>query len=141
MSRRLPFLAVALALFAACGGDERPETQPTPPETTFQRGNFDDLPLHPRSEPVGEKTEKDGVVARSFKTTGATPEGVLEWYQGNLPGWGLIEAPAAIGQGTYRGRWARDAYFLVVSATAAPTLPSDSGNGVSTQYSLTLEPR
>ncbi len=141
MSRRLLFLAVALAAFAACGGDRRPETQPAPPGTTFQRGNFDDLPLHPRSEPVGEKTEKDGVVARSFMVTGATPQGVLEWYRDNLPGWEPIEAPAAIGQGTYRGRWARDGYFLVVSATAAPTLPSDAANSVSSQYSLSLEPR
>lgn len=136
-----PSSSFALALLAACGGDERPATQPTPSEATFQRGTFDDLPLHPRSEPLGEKAEKDGVVARSFKATGATPVGVLEWYRGNLPGWELIDPPAAIGEGTFRGRWARDASVLVVSASAAPTLPSDSGNGVSTQYSLTLEPR
>lgn len=141
MPRRLLLLAVAVAVFAACGADEGPATQPTPSETTFQRGDFDGLPLHPRSEPVGEKTEQDGVVARSFKATGATPEGVLEWYRSNLAGWQLTEPPARIGEGTYRGRWARDAYFLVVSATSAPTLPNDDGDAATTQYSLSLEPR
>lgn len=141
MIRRSLMLAVALAFLPACGGDDRPATQPTPDETTFQRGNFDDLPLHPRSEPLGERTEKNGVVARSYSTTGATPEGVLTWYRDNLPGWRLDEPPAPIGADTYRGRWTRDSFFLVVSATAAPTLPNDRSEAIATQYSLSLEPR
>lgn len=134
-------LAAVVAVLTGCGDDRRPATQPTPADTTFQPGSFDDLPRHPRSEPLGERTEKDGVVARSFRTTGATPEGVLEWYRANLAGWQLDEPPTRIGEDTYRGRWARDAHFLVVSATAAPTVSGESGDDVTTQYSLSLEPR
>lgn len=140
MARRLLLPAVALALLAACGGHERPQARPTAGETAFA-SEFDDLPRHPRSEPLGERTEKDGVTARSFKVTGATPEEVLEWYLGNLRGWQLREQPAAIGQGTYRGRWARGAHFLVVSASEAPTLSSEAGDDAPAQYSLSLEPR
>ncbi|HVF76437.1 MAG TPA: hypothetical protein VM938_15480 [Acidimicrobiales bacterium] len=64
MPRRICFLAVAPAFFAACGGGDGPATQRMPSETAFQRGNFDDLPLHPRSEPLGVKTETDGVSTR-----------------------------------------------------------------------------
>lgn len=142
MHRRLAAVVLVLLVAAGCGGDEqRPSTQPAPDETTFQRGDFEDLPRYPRSEPLGERTEKDGAVARSFEATGATPEAVVEWYRDNLARWQLDQPPAPIGERTYRGRWSRDAFFLVVSATAAPTLSNDDGSTVSTQYSLSLEPR
>lgn len=141
MLRRSLVLVVALAVSPACGGDEPPAAQPMPDEATFHRGAFDDLPRYPRSEPIGELTEKDGVVARSFEATGATPQAVVAWYRDNLRGWQLDQPPAPIGEETYRGRWSRAELFLVVSATGAPTLSGDGDDGVSSQYSLSLEPR
>lgn len=132
-------LCLALAL-GACGSDASTEAQPRPPGTGFGEGVFDDLPLHPRSDPVASLTEKDDATVRSYRTDGATPREVLDFYEDQLPGgWQLIGAVEEIGPDSYRGTWVRDDQQLEVSATPAPRLDqNDTAEQVVTQYSFTL---
>jgi hypothetical protein len=137
-------LAFALAT-AACGtarDGPSPEAQPTPNVTTFEVGRFDDLPLFPRSDPLGPRNEKSGVIARSFVARGTTPEQVLDFYLRSLgDGWRLLKAPEKIGEGTYRGDWTSGNWQLRLSATEEPELdPDNASKDVTVQYSLTLTP-
>ena len=133
------------AVTAACGGgtsSDSQSAQPTPNVTTFEPGRFDDLPKFPRSEALGPRHEKDGVVARSFRATGTRPEQVLDYYRTSLgEQWTLLQAPEQIGVGTYRGDWTSGDWQLRVSATAEPELDLDNASAERTvQYSLTLSP-
>lgn len=134
-------VAAFCVLLGSCGRDEPTQTQPAPDGAGFAQGAFDDIPRHPRSTELGPRTEKDGVVAQSFKTQGASPEQVLAWYSENLQGWTVDEPASKIGSSAYRGRWLRDDRFLVVSASTAAALPDAGAGDVVTQYSLSLEPR
>lgn len=137
-------VGVLAATLASCGErEERAETQPAPNVTTFEQGAFDDIPLFPRSEPVGPRSEKEGVVARSYRARGATPQGVLEYYRDALDErrWELVGDIEELGVGTYQADWVSGDRRLRVSATREPALggeaPSDQ---VVVQYSLTLRP-
>lgn len=135
--------ACALVLAAGCGGGgaSEPEAQPAPDVSVFAEGDFGEIPLHPRSDPIGPRSEKAGVTARSYVTRGATPEQVLRYYEGNLDGWALVE-PVRRDHDAYRGTWERDGRTLLVSAGPAPTVdtrPGDAGQ-VLTQYNLQLGP-
>ena len=140
----LVLAAVVLApVIGACGGNsDPPAAQPTPNATTFEPGRFDNLPMFPRSEPLGPRTEKDGTVARSYLAKGTTPEDVLEFYWRSLDGnWHMLNPIERIGVGTFRADWGSDDYKLRVSATDAPTLElDDASKNVTVQYSLTLTP-
>ncbi len=144
MRLHLAVLTGALALvFAACAPrGEEPATQPAPDVTTFEQGVFDDLPQFPRSDPVGPRTEKDGVVARSYRARGTSPDQVLEFYREALDGWNMVTPIERLGVGTVRAEWIRKDYRLLVSATRERTLdaPDDAANPVVSQYSLTLHP-
>lgn len=140
MGRRLVLIAVGIALsLAACGEDgERPETQPAPDVSSFATGAFDDLPMPPRSEPAGDRTEQDGVVSRSFFVRDTTPAQVLEFYRETLANDDVqvVSAAAPIGPDAWRGVWTIDDRELLVSATAGPTTDDD----LTTQFSLRLYP-
>ena len=147
IGRRLSVGAVAGLLVLTtlgCGtGDRRPAAQPAPEVTTFEEGRFDDLPLFFRSDPLGPRSEKDGVVTRSYKARGASPEQVLEFYRDALDYRWEMETPIEkLGAGTFRADWANGKYRLRVSATRAAALdsPDDGSNTVVSQYSLTLRP-
>ncbi len=56
-------VVVSVVLGACSPSDEG--SQPAPAVTTFGQGDFENLPLPPRSEPLGERSEEDGAVARS----------------------------------------------------------------------------
>lgn len=138
-------LLVALALAATgCGEVEsRQGTQPAPGVTTFEQGAFDDIPRFPRSEPLGSRSEKAGIVAQSFRAFGATPRAVLEYYVSSLPGWDQVEPITQTGTTDFRARWAKDGWALLVTSAPAPT--TSDGNPADapeprTQYSLTLSP-
>lgn len=135
--------AVALVT-AACGGTDSDEgTQPAPAVTTFEQGVFDDIPLFPRSEPLGPRHEEDGVVAQSFRAYGTTPRGVLEHYVGSLPAWDLVEPVTPTGTTTYRARWVRDGWSLLITSGPAPATSDGNQADVPephTQYSLTVSP-
>lgn len=139
--RRRPraVLALALVLFAACSSEGREGTQPAPGVTTFEQGRFDDLPTFPRSTPLGPRSEKQGVVARSFRATGATPAQVLGYYERALDDWIVLDSPHRVGTSDYRGTWATDDYTLLISSAPAPGV--DQRYETVTQYSLTLSPK
>lgn len=137
-------VAAMSVVFASCSPSDE-GTQPAPAVTTFEQGDFDDLPLPPRSEPVGERSEEDGVVSRSYAVRDTSPERVLAFYSEQLPAAAVVETPQAIGAGTSRGRWLVDGRELTVSATVGNTLDAierfGDDAGVVTQLSLSLAPR
>ncbi len=148
-SRHLPRTVILVVaglllglLLGACGDGKRRAAQPTPNVTTFEPGRFDDIPLFPRSEPLGPRSEKDGVVARSYMAKGTTPQQVLEYYRTSLnERWRLVSPIEKLGVGTYRADWVSDQYRLRVSATEAPSVElDDASKNVIVQYSLTLTP-
>ena len=134
-------LAVVLA---GCGPrDADPAAQPAPGVTTFEDGRFDNLPQYPRSEPLGPRTEKRGVVARSYKVPGASPEQVLDFYRETLPArWSMVSPVEKLGVGTFRADWVGEEYRLRVTATREGDVLSqdDASKTVVAQYSLTLNP-
>ncbi len=137
--RLLATLLVLVALAGCSDREEREGAQPAPDVTTFEQGRFDDLPLAPRSDPVGLRSEKEGVVSRSYTAKGTTPEQVLRFYEQNLQGWRQVEPVHQVGTSTYRGTWAEGEWLLEVSAGTAPTV--DDRPEVQAQYSLVLRPR
>lgn len=134
--------AFALVLVVGCGGDaDAPEAQPAPAVSVFAEGDFGEIPLHPRSDPAGPRSEKADVTTRSYVARGAAPEQVLRFYEDNLVGWTVVE-PVRRDDDTYRGTWERDGRVLLVSAGPAPTVdtrPGDAGQAA-VQYNLQLGP-
>lgn len=144
--RTLAIVALALPLalaLGACGRDGgRPSTQPTPDATTFQPGRFDDLPVFPRSEPLGPRNDENGSVSRSFVATGTNPEAILRYYRGALgEEWRLMHEFERLGHGTYRADWTDGEWRLRISATQEPALDIDNASAETTvQYSLHVHP-
>lgn len=136
-------VVVALGSHACAGAASREGTQPAPDVTTFEQGVFDDVPRFPRSEPLGSRSEKAGVVAQSFRAFGASPRAVLEYYARSLAGWQQVEPITRTGTVDFRARWATDRWTLLVTAAPAPTTSDGNQADVpepKTQYSLTLSP-
>lgn len=136
---RMATAAVTLALFAAgCGGNagDGEETQPLPDASVFAEGDFDDLPRYPGAEASSEPAIEGDVTSRSFTTSAASPDRVVDFYADELEaaGWTAVDAPTQIGADeTYRGRWRRDQQELVVSATLAQFVEEADAT---TQFSL-----
>ena len=147
IGRRSLTVAAFLTLMGAvaCGGTggaPSPAAQPTPNETTFEVGRFDGLPRFPRSEPLGPRNEKGGVIAQSFVARGTTPVEVIDFYRRSLgQDWRLMHEPEKLGVGTYRSDWTTGNWQLAVSATEESELdPNNASKDVTVQYSLTLTP-
>lgn len=136
--------AATLLLLNGCGGDgeEQPATQPAPGVTTFEQGRFDDLPLLPDSERFGPRSEKDGVVAQTYRTDGVTPQEVVDHFERELPpsGWRMAEPVHRSDTGS-RGDWVTDDWRLEVSAAPVPDRRDPSSPEEVVQYSLVLRPR
>ncbi len=125
----------------ACGSKAADRAQPAPNVTTFEAGNFDGLPHPPRSEPLGERSDTGGVVTRSYRVAGTSPQQVLDFYVSELRGRGWVpgQAVESTGSATYRGTWTKQGNELSVSSTTAPTLgQGDSSSQAYSQYSLML---
>lgn len=138
-------VAIAAALAAGCGPrDPDPATQPAPDVTTFEQGRFDDLPTFPRSEPLGPRTEEAGVISRSYRASGASPEQVLEYYRDTLNDrWQMVTEIERLGAGTFRADWVSEDHRLRVSATGEELLQDDddaAADRAVSQYSLNLRP-
>lgn len=139
-------LVAAIApVVVACGDNEsQPEAQPLEDSAEFDEGVFGDLPLYPRSAPLGDVARTEDSVSRSYRATMASPAMVLEFYEDSLVDWQVVEAPKQIGAGeTMRGVWRDGEFELTVSATAGPTVPEENGTGggdnvEASQYSLSL---
>lgn len=130
------------SLAAACGGgpgegDEG--TQPAPDVSSFEQGRFDDLPLPTEAEPVGRRSEQEGIVTRSYEVPDLLPVDIIEFYEQALDeqGWTTVEIEE-FSQGA-RGDWSIEGYDLRVSANEAPGL-DEPGSQPSTQLSLVLSP-
>ena len=128
---------VLAAGLAGCGKGERvPEAQPSRWNGPAE-GEFDDIPLMPRSEPVSELSEKDDVTVQSYMVKNRSPEHVIEFYRDTLTGWTLIgEADRGESGRAHRATWRDEGFELGVSAAPAPTL--EENGEVRTQYSLSL---
>ncbi len=134
-------VGIAALLLHGCGSDPAREgAQPAPDVTTFEQGRFDDLPQFPRSDPLGPRSEKSGVVSRSFVAKGATAEQVMQFYEQSLQGWQQVEPSHLVGTSTHRAKWARDKWFLEVS-TSSYASSIDDPMEARVQYSLVLIPR
>lgn len=150
MGRRWSTIALVVAGAAvmlagpACGGDgeDREGTQPAPDVTTFEQGRFDELPVFPRSDPFGPRSEKDGVVARSYRATSADPGQIIDFYARELAGrgWRMAE-PVFRSDAESRGDWVLDDYRLEVSATRVDDDRNPTSADAVAQYSLVLRPR
>ncbi|HEV2809318.1 MAG TPA: hypothetical protein VGV93_02835 [Acidimicrobiales bacterium] len=133
--------AIAIAGAACTSSDEG--TQPRPDVTTFEQGDFNDIPLLPRSEALSPPNEEAGNVARSYAVRNTAPEDVLAFYEEQLAEFQVVEEPASIGANTFRGRWRVEGQrVLTVSATLANNLdvPELPDSEQVTQYSLSLAP-
>lgn len=147
MPRTVSLLAALLlvGLVAGCGTASNEGTQPSPDVSTFEQGDFGDIPLLPTSEPLSARNEEDGNVARSYLVRNSTPEEVLAFYETELAEFTVVSPPTSIGVDTFRGRWGLDqGRVLTVSATSASNLetPEEFGDAIEvlTQYSLSLAP-
>jgi len=117
-------------------------TLPAPDLTTFEKGAFDNLPQLPRSEPFGARSEKNGVVTRTYRATGYTPSAVIDFYKRNLfaEGWTQAE-PVYRADAQARGDWVNDDWRLEVSAAPIPDRQNPASTEAVVQYSLVLRPR
>lgn len=138
MRRRLRshprFLAAVLLLAAgvlvACGEAEDPEAtpEPAPGREGFVEGDFDDVPVIPRAEPVGPAVSREeGTVARTYKVQALNPrQSIQEW--GTLLSerdWDRVEGPREMGQGIWRSDWLADDRRLELVATPTDAVPAD----------------
>jgi hypothetical protein len=135
-------VAAPLAVAVGCGGGSD-DAQPRPDVTTFEDGQFDDVPLVPESDPVTPANQEAEVDARSYEVRNRTPAEVLQFYEQQL-GLPMVGEIENIGNDTFRGRWEfPDGRTLTVSATPGETLEGGDNSAASqffTQYSLVLAP-
>ena len=139
-------IVAATALFSvvSCGrdGEEREGTQPAPDVTSFEQGRFDNLPVFPRSDPFGPRSEKEGIVSRSYRATGVTADEIIDFYAEELAadGWEMTE-PVFRSDTETRGDWVVDDYRLEVSAARIDDDRNPTSENVVIQYGLVLRPR
>ncbi|MFP5254573.1 MAG: hypothetical protein ACLGI8_01860 [Acidimicrobiia bacterium] len=97
------------------------------------------MPLYPRSDPFGTRTEEDGIVTQSFKAVGATPTQVIDFYVETLTEQGWTEAEPAFRDDTSgRADFVDGDRRLEVSATTATDQAEGDPAGQVVQYSLVL---
>ncbi len=131
-------IGLGALLLVACGsGGGRPQAQPSPGDSVFRGGDFDQLPRYPGSGTLNQPTKKADVVAETFSVSNTTAQQVLQYYGDHLVGWTATEPVQSIGPDAYRGAWTKGSRELLVSGSRAPTL---SQNQPVVQYSLELGP-
>jgi hypothetical protein len=140
------FLVAVTLVAAACSSGDDPgfdqaETDAVGEGQPFG-GRFEDLPLPPRSDPLGTRSEQDGLVARSYQVEGSAAVDVMEFYRSALPdlGYEVLMEPRRSGTSTIQAEWTKGDLDLRVTATDATGLGGDTNptGSVMTQYSLTL---
>lgn len=134
---RAAAMGAVAALAMGCGSGGHPRAQPAPGVTAFTGGAFDQIPLFPRSEPLGARNNTTTISQQSFQATGADAEQVVDWYRDHLNGWTVIQAPHGTGATDFAGEWEKGDRRLRVTAGPAPTL----GPRSTIQFSLLVRPR
>ncbi len=117
------------------GGGDQPEAQPAPDVSVFAEGEFDGLPIPPRADPVGRRSEDNDVVTRSFSVRNTTVREVLQFYERELDGWTRV-GEEDVGTAVHAD-YERDGRGLRVTVQSASDL-SDEVPGL--QLSLQLGP-
>ena len=140
--RHRPLLAlavsatVAIGLTAAGCSDAHGDAQPAPGISSFAPGNFDQLPHYRGSAAAGARSEKDGVVTRSYLVEHTSPALILDFYEQEMTGWHALgkvrEGPDALHEDFRRDDGSR----LRVSAETLSRGGTDMAPSV--QYSLEL---
>ncbi len=130
-------VALVLVVSACSSGSGSDGTQAK--ASTFGTGQFEGIPLLVRTDPVGARTDRGGVVTRSYKTTGFTTKQVLDHYRTLLHGrgWTADGAVQKIGPNAYRGAWIRKGHRLVITASGAGGL-NPKTNQPAVQFNLML---
>jgi hypothetical protein len=128
--------------FVGCGDDSNDappngaggDAQPTPGETFYTAGTFDDVPLPRGATEIGTKTERDGAITQSFSVTATSPVVVMDFFVEALADreWVPVEPVESRGVNSLFGAWDRDGRRLEVSAGPAPGIADD------TQFNLVL---
>lgn len=136
----LTVLAAAAAAFAC--SDEAGPTQPAPHATAFEPGVFDSLPVYPRSDPLSDRADENGVVARSYRAVGVLPETIIDYYDTQLSAAGWQRSAAQPQQGfVRRGDWIMDDYKVEVSAQPIDDTRNPTSVDYAVQYNVVLRPR
>jgi hypothetical protein len=125
----------------SCGDDAT--TQPAPNVTSFEQGVFASLPTDPRSDPLGPRIDDDdGTISRSYRSIGATPRGIIDFYAAELASTGWEPAaPIPPAGALVRGDWIRDDYRLEVTASQIRDRQNPTSTDFAVQYNLVLRPR
>lgn len=136
--------AAGLALVAGIGlgacSDNESGTQPAPDVSTFQQGDFGDIPLPGSTEQIGERTETDGVVTASYSVDMRTGGQLAEWFDRELAerGWQTAVVPQETAEALWRADWVKDGRRLELSTASYGTADLEAGELL--QFSLTLSP-
>lgn len=131
-------VGLCVMLLVSCGsGGGRLQAQPSPGDSVFRGGDFDQLPRYPGSDTLNQPTKKADVVVETFSASNTSPQQILQYYADRLVGWTPTEPVQGIGPEAYRGAWTKGGRKLQVSASRAPTLSQDQPVA---QYSLELGP-
>lgn len=132
--------AAAALLIVSCGDDAT--TQPAPNVTSFEQGVFDCLPIYPRSDPLGPRADQDGTISRSYRSIGATPQRIIDFYAAELAStrWEPA-APIPPAGAVVRADWARDNLRLEVSASQIEDRQNPTSTDYAVQYNLVLRPQ
>ncbi len=141
-ARALGWIAAVLLVgasgagLAACAGGSNGEgSRPAGQDAALVPDDFAALPRPEGALPFGDPTVDGATTAQSFQVTGSGPEQLLAFYENALgaAGWEPSAPAAEVGDGDWRGSWARDDETLTVSAG-----PATGVGGVSSQLDLVL---
>jgi hypothetical protein len=125
-----------------CSDNTSDPAQPAPNVTTFEQGVFDNIPAYPRSDPLGERNDEDGVVSRSYRSVGALPQTIIDYYDAQLTAAGWQRSAALPQQGfVRRGTWIRNDYQVEVSARPVDDSRNPASVDYAVQYDVVLTPR
>ena len=129
------------AVLAGCGDDQPDVAQPVPDSLALDGVVFEELPQFPRSEVLGPRSSKAGVVTQSFRAKGASVERVMQYFEDALTerGWAPAE-PIHRADGPGRADYLRGDHRLELSAIDVDDRDGDVGNETVVQYSLLLRP-
>jgi hypothetical protein len=142
-AHRFGAVTVMTAALVSVGcGDDSSDAQPVPNATAFEQEMFDDLPVYPRSDPISERADENGVVSRSYRAVGVVPQTIIDYYDAQLSAEGWNRSAAAPQSGfVRRGDWIKDDHRVEVSAQPIDDTQNPTSEDYAVQYNIVLYPR